>query len=220
MKYYRLLVLFCFVILIFCANLSLSFADNEHEWGPWIIDKEPTCQSEGHKHRVCYTFPESPHRGEEVDIPKLNHHVYTKTVKKATCTEPELFLYVCKYCGYSYSEEISPPLGHDYGPWFTVKKATTKEEGLKEKICQRDSSHVIKKSIPILKAKPSLASTKSKDKGNNLNLLDILIYSSCILAASIYTVLILRNYRIINWTCRCKQEFLLKQGWFEEDFFK
>ena len=94
-----------------------------------------------------FTFAE----GEE---PEHVHEYVAVTVIQPTCTEEGLTRYICS-CGAvdaSRDETISAR-GHRWGPWTTVKEATTEQEGLKERTCINDASHKEYKTIP--KQEPS-----------------------------------------------------------------
>ena len=55
----------------------------------------------------------------------------------------------CQFCGTVLSgEEEIPPLGHDYGEWKTVRRATCTEAGEEERICSRDENHTESREIP------------------------------------------------------------------------
>ena len=58
----------------------------------------------------------------------------------ATCDEPE----ICKICGKTRGEA----LGHSWGDWTTVTEASCTEEGLRQRICANDPSHMEKEPIP------------------------------------------------------------------------
>lgn len=69
----------------YCVNsASCFYTETEYcNFGEWIIDTEPTCTSEGSKHKECYCFDIIIE-----EIPSLGHE-YSETYtidKKATCT--------------------------------------------------------------------------------------------------------------------------------------
>ena len=67
-----------------------------------------------------------------------------------TCTERGYTEVFCIICGDSYIEpgEYVDALGHDWGPWETVREATETQDGLKRRVCRRDASHVEEERIP------------------------------------------------------------------------
>ena len=70
----------------------------------------------------------------------------------ATCTEPGLTGGShCADCGtVIVAQEVIPALGHDWGEWTVVKAPTQDEEGLEERVCKNDPSHVEQRTIPKL----------------------------------------------------------------------
>ena len=98
-------------------------------------------------------------------------HDYSEVVKgsekKATCTTDGSTTKRCS-CGESITETIEK-LGHKYGEWEIVKKATTKEEGQKKRVCsvcKNEEIQVIEK----LKETENIANTnKNENKVNNTN---------------------------------------------------
>lgn len=82
------------------------------------------------------------------------HKLYTisQVTKEATCEEEgeEHTLEFCLTCGEvvtSKTEKI-PALGHDWGEWNTKRAATETEDGLEERVCSRDPSHVESRVVP------------------------------------------------------------------------
>ena len=90
------------------------------------------------------------------------HKLHYETVTEPTCTEAGEREIICENgCGYSEKEAIEA-LGHDWGEWVTVKEATTTEEGLKERKCERTGCDE-KESVKIEKiVEPSKPSASSK----------------------------------------------------------
>ena len=76
-----------------------------------------------------------------------------EVVQKVTCTQEGISCDVvsCTLCGMDleYTWHYEEPLGHDYGPWKTVKEATEFEEGEEERVCKHDSEHVERRAIPV-----------------------------------------------------------------------
>ena len=69
-------------------------------------------------------------------IPVCDHD-YRKAEETApTCTEEGSVRYTCSKCGESYTESIAA-LGHNYGAWKTVRKATAVAEGEQQSSCSR-----------------------------------------------------------------------------------
>ena len=84
-------------------------ASTGHAWGEWVIDVEPTEETEGAKHRDCANCDEV----ETAVIPELSHeHSYTETVVAPTCTEKGYTKHTCR-CGDTYNTDEVDALGHD-----------------------------------------------------------------------------------------------------------
>ena len=77
------------------------------------------------------------------------HKLVKRNAIKPTCTEDGVSAYwVCSDCGKLFSDDegkqeilkkdtVVKALGHDWGEWTVVMKATTAEEGLEESACKR-----------------------------------------------------------------------------------
>lgn len=102
-------------------------------------------------------------------------HTLKKVDYKApTCTEKGVDEhYECPVCnGYFWNADGTdviynpsvltiPAKGHDWGEWKITKQPTESAEGEEERVCQNDSAHVEKRTLPKLKATaaPSSAAT-------------------------------------------------------------
>lgn len=82
-----------------------------HTWGTWVMDKQPTCTSPGHRYRSCTRHANDQHRQQE-SIPALGHQ-YKETVTEPTCVEEGYKTYTCERCGDSYTEGYLPA-SHQY----------------------------------------------------------------------------------------------------------
>ena len=220
------------IAVLFLPIVSLGEDDDkDHKWSEWITDKQPTCVSEGRKYRVCTKFPESLHY-EQIKIPKLKKHNYNEKIIPATCTESKVGIYTCMYCGDSYDEIIAPPLGHDYGHWNVVRKATEEQEGSKEKICSHDPSHIVAETIPKLvpvekpekKVKrkvtppPSVVAGESKSvetippnieiasEEEGINTMDIVFSLACAGSIGLFWLLLLPDIYVVRWSRKLKSE--------------
>ena len=67
----------------------------------------------------------------------VNEHDYVAVVTPPNCTEKGYTTYNCRNCGYSYRGNEVDELGHTWGAWKVIKKATTIETGKKERVCER-----------------------------------------------------------------------------------
>ena len=126
-----------------------------HEWGPWVVDVEPTCSSEGWEHRVC--AHDATHVEERAIAPlsATGSHTWVEVARAdATCEGTGSAAYACSVCGAQTIESL-PPLGHEWGAWEEVRPATAEAEGLERRACVRDASHVEERAIPLLAVEPA-----------------------------------------------------------------
>ena len=89
-------------------------------------------------------------------VPAKGHTAVTDPAVEPTCTEAGLTEGShCSVCGEVISaQETVPAKGHDWGEWKVVRPATADREGLKERVCARDSSHVETEAIKKLDRAP------------------------------------------------------------------
>ena len=88
----------------------------------------------------------------ETDDPECGpgkHDLIRRDAVRPTCTENGIMEYwVCEVCGKLFSdaegydeirasETIVEALGHDWGDWKVIRKASANEEGLEERTCSR-----------------------------------------------------------------------------------
>ncbi len=78
-----------------------------------------------------------------------HHHVWYPHLIKPTCTTEGLLCKMCK-CGFIYTEEVIPALGHNYksSEWVTGHQATCTEDGEMVQICERCNVVIDSKPIP------------------------------------------------------------------------
>lgn len=118
-----------------------------HAWSDWVTVKEPTSDTEGLRQRRCGNCDAV----EEESIGKLTEghvHSYSEKTVAATCTTEGYVLHTCS-CGVSYKDQITAAPGHHWSDWQTIREATTKEEGLQRRTCDRCGT-TEEKSIPKL----------------------------------------------------------------------
>lgn len=104
----------------------------------------------------------------------VNEHDYVAVVTPPNCTEKGYTTYNCRNCGYSYRGNEVDELGHTWGAWKVIKKATTIETGIKERVCERCDdketaviSMISDKEQPTASTKPDTA-VKTGDSTNIL----------------------------------------------------
>lgn len=105
------------------AWLSESDVICTHEFGDWIVSKEPTCTETGTKTRVCSKCNEI----QQEMIPATGHsfsaewdHDGNYHWHAATC---------------EHSDFVADKAEHSFSVWKVVKQATTNESGLKTRTC-------------------------------------------------------------------------------------
>jgi len=104
----------------------------EHQWSEWVIEKQPTCTTQGIKKRTCSA---GIAHSETQEIPAVGHQ-YTETRTEPDCTEPGYSTYTCSACGDSYTETFGELDGHNYVDEIT-KEASCEHDGVKTFTCDR-----------------------------------------------------------------------------------
>ena len=102
-----------------------------HNFGPWMVVKEPSCTEGGQERRVCSRCALVENR----DTDKTEHQ-YTAKVTAPTCTEAGYTTYTCS-CGDSYVADEVAALGHDFGDWIVTKEPSCAEGGQERRVCAR-----------------------------------------------------------------------------------
>ena len=105
-----------------------------HDWGAWVITKQPTEDAEGTETRTCGRCGITESRS--VDKLPHSHAHAVDSIVKPTCTEKGYSVYLCK-CGDTYNADYTDALGHDWGAWIVTKPATEDEEGTETRTCGR-----------------------------------------------------------------------------------
>jgi len=98
-----------------------------HQWGEWIIDKEPSCALPGQRHRDC-TATALTH-SEYAETAPLGHE-YSEAVKEPSCTQDGAKTYTCSRCGHSYTQPFGQAFGHKYHTETIAPDAKDKEGAL------------------------------------------------------------------------------------------
>ena len=123
-----------------CKNCNHKEDESVHSY-TWIIDVEPTEETNGIKHEECSVCHSK--RNENTLIEKLDHKHQMEHVsrKKATCEEDgNVEYYHCIKCNKNYVDEncskslesiIINAIGHSYGTWIEEISATCEQDGVK-----------------------------------------------------------------------------------------
>ncbi len=164
------------------SNDAVYIPAKGHDWNTWKVVKEPTETMAGLKVRVCKN--DSLHIENE-DIPALGGHSHPLIkidAKEASCdTDGNIEYWYCETCDKYYSDDkaseeltktdtIVKTTGHDYGEWTVVTEATATTDGLKIRVCKKNSTHiekeVIPKTSPVDDKKDNGSSTTGDKKDN------------------------------------------------------
>ncbi|MCM1080112.1 MAG: hypothetical protein NC414_11715, partial [Bacteroidales bacterium] len=126
----------------------------EHQFGEWTTIKESTCTEDGIIERTCSVcgYPEREFVG-------AKGHTWGEPYNNgaASCYDAGAIMHKCTVCGLVEPIDDVKPLGHDLddginpddsSTWPVVKQATCTEEGKREAVCKRDSSHRWSAPIP------------------------------------------------------------------------
>lgn len=82
---------------------------------------------------VCYSIPMTVY-GADTCTDGGEHDDVVTIEKRATQSKSGTRRYTCQKCGRTYTETI-PSMGHKWGKWKTVKKATCTTKGKKKRTC-------------------------------------------------------------------------------------
>ena len=104
----------------------------EHTFGEWMTDQEPTCTEAGSKYHVCTVC--GARETEPVD--PLGHD-YAAEVTAPTCLEGGYTTYTCTRCEDTYTGDETAALGHDFGDWTVTTQPTCTEAGVETRSCTR-----------------------------------------------------------------------------------
>ena len=108
-----------------------SVATTEHQYGEWVVVREPACELKGVKTRECGCGAI-----DESDIPATGH-IYAD---EFTCHD--------RHCVADDCEHVEPATtAHKFGEWKILKEATCTEEGLRERVCNECNERETEKII-------------------------------------------------------------------------
>ncbi len=89
-----------------------------HKWGEWKHD-DSTAKAESKHTHICLN--DASHTESEAC------NFISKVTQQQTADQPEITTYTCKDCGYSYTEETKPALGHTHNYGTPVADYTSGE---------------------------------------------------------------------------------------------
>lgn len=125
-----------------------------HDFGVYTVTKAATCTEKGEETSKCSRCDAAETR----DIKALGHSFGKWTVEtEATCLTAGLEVRECIRKDVR-EEKVVPALGHN-AVWKTIKPATGKEDGLKQKICKRCNAVLEEQVIPMLTVSTKTACT-------------------------------------------------------------
>ena len=136
---------------------TVTAKPHEHTWGDWTVTVPVTCTADGSRYHTCTACGET-----ETEVIKSEGHKAGSPVREndaaPTCEEDgsyDLAVY-CTECSVELSREtvVVKKLGHEWGEWETVKAATVTQEGLKQRVCKNDPTHIETSPIPKLNGMP------------------------------------------------------------------
>ena len=119
-------------------NFVIYYTGSEEQWNQITIEN----------------WAESyPNQNIVVANKQFNYQFRSVAAAPSTCTEPGytegLFCDVADL--WVSGHELLPPAGHSWGEWEVIRPATVKEEGLMQRRCLHDATHVEEQVIPKLK---------------------------------------------------------------------
>lgn len=102
----------------------------EHSFGDWIVEEEPTCTEAGSQYRIC-----SVCGFKETQAIEAFGHDYEDVITEPTCTEQGYTTHTCIICGNVVEDTYMDALGHDYVAVLTEPTCT--EQGYTTHTCTR-----------------------------------------------------------------------------------
>lgn len=117
----------------------------EHIYSEYVIEKIPTCTTDGKKVKTCKNCSE---KQEEI-IPKIEHQYGDYFIKvNPTCHSEGYKVKKCTLCSHEI-EEIIPKLAHDFTDYEVVIKESCLSEGLLSRHC-KNCDVIDSKKVPKL----------------------------------------------------------------------
>lgn len=108
-----------------CSDCGYVISENNvvipatgHKWGEWKHD-DSTAKAESKHTRTC--------ENDATHIDSAACNFTSQVTQNQTADQPEITTYTCKDCGYSYTEETKPALGHTHNYGAPVADYTSGE---------------------------------------------------------------------------------------------
>ena len=134
----------------YVSGHTLIDKTNEHRYGSWFVSSKPTETAEGVLSRTCSY--NSSHR-ENFTLPILsaeNGYDYT-LITSATCGNTGIERYTYTKDNQKINIDLTiPKQDHIYGEWSVSKAPTEAQSGTAVRICENNSSHTERFTLPKL----------------------------------------------------------------------
>lgn len=108
-----------------CSDCGYVISENNvvipatgHKWGEWKHD-DSTAKAESKHTRIC--------ENDATHTDSAACNFTSQVTQNQTADQPEITTYTCKDCGYSYTEETKPALGHTHNYGSPVADYTSGE---------------------------------------------------------------------------------------------
>ncbi len=116
-------------VCLFSACAQVAPTEHLHEFGEWIVTKQPTCTETGEHERFCSCGEKQT----QTLSAKGHQFCDWQTIKEATCTEPGEQVRQCS-CGEKQTQVISVK-GHVFTEWVFIEEASCTGDGQKTHTC-------------------------------------------------------------------------------------
>lgn len=126
-----------------CVAKRICKRDNTHAESVMAditqkIIKPATCTERGvTEYTATFAADWAAEQKETVQDISLAGHSYQTTVTEPTCTEWGYTTYTCTVCGKTFKDNLTAPLGHDYGKWYIEIEPTCTGYGMMRRDCSR-----------------------------------------------------------------------------------
>lgn len=114
-----------------CSDCGYVISENNvvipatgHKWGEWKHD-DSTAKAESKHTRIC--------ENDATHTDSAACNFTSQVTQNQTADQPEITTYTCKDCGYSYTEETKPALGHTHNYGAPVADYTSGEAFVESK---------------------------------------------------------------------------------------